>query len=413
MNILSFFPLQKLFALIIIFSNQFDAYSQNMEFEKSLYDFRQVRMNTKQVHELKFKNTGEDTLIIKSEPKTASSADIAQVKDSKIKFAPGEEGAIIYEFDTKSAKYFYNNIIIQSNNNNYVVRTKWEVLPENVNPQTWEDKINSDPELRENISAFYAYESMINNYRMPDPHNDHLNQLRADSIRNLCVEKMGSIFTIDDLKDVFTYSEDLGVQLISFEALSRTNYNSDSLVALLERYCMNKSIIFRSFEGIINHGIYGWCLRIIYPYDKKYNISIKLDLEQYVYLNFLNSYYALGSVFIIHKAVSFGTLDTLDFHTIDLSIYKKENFELHGKLKVVNVSDKTIIIAPYYDTQTTCDKRSYNLNSKGTIDIDFRSVVKLKEGEQTIKRAIRIVDYKTMEEKTVWIKAKFINYKKE
>jgi hypothetical protein len=409
-NISLLLQFQTLFAIVIILSIQFDSYGQNMEFEQSLYDFGQVQINSNQVHELKFKNTGEETLIIKSEPKTASSADVARIKGGKMKYAPNEEGVIIYQFSTKSPKFYHNNITIQSETSVGIIRVEWEVLPDSIHPQSWQEKIEAHPALKENIATFYEYERSQYNYRMPDPINDHLEQLRFDSIQNLCVEEMGKLFSPEELLNVFTFSEDIGIKLISFEAISRTNYNTESIVDLLANYYMNKCNIYTDLFN--NHsGVYGSCLKMISPYDKTYTKSTKLDLESYVFLEFLNSFYEL--YIVIYNKDSFGVRDTLDFRTIDLSNYKKETFELHGKIPVVNISEKTIIIAPYYDSKTTCDKRSYNLNGKGGINIDFRSVVKLKEGEQTIKRALRIVDYKTKEEKTVWIKAKFINYKKE
>jgi hypothetical protein len=399
-----------------------------MEFEQSLYDFGRVKLNTSQQHEIRFKNSGEDTLIILSEPKTASSADVARMKVGKMKYAPNEEGIVIYKFDTKSPKIFNNNITIQTNStiaSAQIVRVHWEVLSDSDKLPYWEEKINAHPRLNNHLdslakdncymrSGFSLEMPVINGYDGP-----------CDSIRIIAVEELGGLFNSKELVDIFTETENYLTKLISFEALTRTSFKADSLAQLLDSFVHNYGY---KYEYELKRHF----LDIISPIEKapifneRYIKSTKLDLDDYYYLQDLfrtyynpdpgNTYKRDWTYALVWGGTkdSFHVLgDTIDFGTIDLRNFTKKEFVLRKNLRVYSTSDKLIIIAPYTDANTTCDKRSYRLDSEGEIVIDFRCVVELKKINQSVLRCIKLVDYQTKKEKLVWIKAYFINYKNE
>lgn len=385
------------------------AISQQITFEKNNYDFGQVALNSEPERFLKFKNTGADTLIITSAPTTACGCDMATLKDKKMIYAPSEEGTLIYKFDTKSPRKYDNIITIQTNGDAAftAIRVKWEVLSDSL--KDWERKINNHPTLNahlDSLAKVYCYMRLGNSLEMPVI---NIYDGPCDSIKNVSVEEMGSLFISNELVEIFKNSKNYLTRLISFEALTRTNYSADSLEILLETLIVNSEQKYS--EELIRH-----FLDLVSPSKnspleiKKYSISTKIDLDDFIYLSYMvnccpSVEVCVGQGFEVYIS------SALDFGTINLSNFHKDKFVLHKKILVCNATKETIIIAPYHDKFTTCDKKSYSLSANQTIAIDFKSVVDLKEGNQRIERPIKIVDYQTKKEKTVWIKAYFINYK--
>lgn len=404
----------------------FNVFSQHIAFEYccnnfgvDVFDFGQVALNSKPERFLKFKNTGADTLIIMAAPTTACGCDMATLKDNKMIYAPEEVGTLIYKFDTKSPRKYDNKITIQTNGEAAYssIGVKWEVLPDSL--KDWELKINNHPTLNAHLDSLakdYCYMKPGNSLEMP-VFNSYDGP--CDSIKNISVQEIGSLFGNNDLVEIFKNSKNYLTRLISFEALTRTNYSLDSLEILLETLILNSNPKY-SIE-LINHFLDLVSPSKVYAEEiKKYSKSTKIDLDYYLYLRsllvshcaptMLHPGQAMPMIWGITNDYFHVISDTIDYGTIDLSNYTKSNFVLRQKLRVYSTSDKIIIIAPYYDSNTTCDKKSYRLESKGTIDIDFSSAVELKKTNQSIKRPIKIVDYQTKKEKTVWIKAYFINY---
>ena len=402
---------QSIIVSFLVFS-QLAAFSQYITFEKNNYDFGQVALNSEPERFLKFKNTGADTLIITAAPTTACGCDMVTLKDKKMIYAPNEEGTLIYKFDTSSPRKYDNKITIQTNGDAAftAIRVKWEVVLLD-SLKYWELKINNHPSLNAHLDSLakdYCYMRLGNSLEMP-VYNSYDDP--CDSIKNISVEEMGSLFTSNELVEIFKNSENYLTRLISFEALTRTNYSSDSLAQLLETLIVNTKPKYS--EELIRHFLDLVSPSKVYPYEiKKYSKSTKVDLDDFIYLNYMvnccpSSEVCVGQGFEVYIS------SALDFGTINLSNFAKDKFVLHKKILVCNATKETIIIAPYHDKFTKCDKKSYSLSANEAIAIDFKSVVNLKNGNQRIERPIKIVDYQTKKEKTVWIKAYFINYKNE
>lgn len=275
---------------------------------------------------------------------------------------------------------------------------------------TWEYKINAHPTLKSHLSYLSENGCYIQSYvyQMPGM-DDVVTPKMCDSVRNVSVNEMNNLFSNGELYEVLNQSDSYYTQLISFEALTRSTTDSDSLIQWLDLfYTKNLSTYYFFPFNSNNDQLYRHMLETISPFDTLYKQSNKIGLEQYTFLASLISNYE-PSWFTTSR--SFYVKDTINFGTIDLSNFTGNQFELHGRIKVVNVSDQLTIIAPYHDNFTKFDKKSYRLKGREHIEIDFNSVVKLETSNKEIKRLIRIVDYQTKDEKLVWIKANFVNFK--
>jgi hypothetical protein len=238
----------------------------------------------------------------------------------------------------------------------------------------------------------------------------------CDSIKNVAINEFKNLYTLNELSKIFRKSERYYIRLISFEAFTQTAYNEESLVAFFESESKSlKLFTFDLYAIGYKKQIYERMLKIVSPVDNSYPKSIKLDLESYIYLSSIRNFYGIMFwTYYIPASISFAIIhDTIDFGNIDLYIpqYKKSTFELRSKIIVKNITDKTIIIAPYHDSQTRCDKRSYRIPPQGEIEIEFRSIVDLVKNTKPIKRVIKIVNYETKEEQFFTFKADFINSK--
>lgn len=100
---------------------------------------------------------------------------------------------------------------------------------------------------------------------------------------------------------------------------------------------------------------------------------------------------------------------TLDFGPIDLIDYSLVNgeFLLKGKIHVKNLTDKFIVVVPYNDRSTHCDKRYYQIIPNGQIEINYWSFVKEHEMSKPINRNIKILNSVTKEKQVFTFKAEF------
>ncbi|MCB9305266.1 MAG: DUF1573 domain-containing protein [Lewinellaceae bacterium] len=106
-------------------------FAQNIEFEKDTFDFGKIHYEPGVKQYLKFRNTGADTLRFLAVPKTACGCDVASTKDNKMEYAPGEEGVVVYAFDTRGYGKYRKTITIRTNSTEEykVLRVKWEIIP--------------------------------------------------------------------------------------------------------------------------------------------------------------------------------------------------------------------------------------------------------------------------------------------
>jgi len=417
--------LQIFFATVIILLLHLSVFGQNIEFEKDTYDFGQVQYNSETKRYIKFKNTGSDTLIITSFPATACGCDMAKIKGDKTKFTPNEDGILIYEFDTKSSRKYNNTITILTNSNpsHTILRVKWEVLSDTVKTEVTErsykksdlNQGNLDSIIMNHASLQHHLNFLLENaccrtnydYVMPGDYDikGHL----CDSVKILAVKDFNNFFNQNDLFEIFSKSENYYIRLISFEAFSQLTYSEDSLVSFFEseyRELMSKPNNSFPFER--HWELYNRMLNIVSPIDKHYQNSFKIDLENYTYLRSISANYNYWGWISLAPA-SFGIVrNSFDFGYIYLNNHKKNTFELRSVIVVKNTTDKILVIAPYYDANTKCDKKSYRIDPKDEAKIEFRSVVNLDKITSPIERKIKIVNYDTKEEQIFTFTANFL-----
>lgn len=275
---------------------------------------------------------------------------------------------------------------------------------------TWEHKINAHPTLKSHLSYLSEtgcyYQSNV--YQMPGM-DDVVTPRMCDSVRNVSVNEMNNLFSNSELYEILNQSDSYYTQLISFEALTRSTTDSDSLIQWLDLFFTKNYTVHYTFDltGYTDQ-LYRHMLKTISPFDTLYKQSNKIGLESYTFLTSLLANYDFTWA---TQSTSFYVRNTINFGTIDLSDFTGNQFELRGRIKVVNVSDQLIIIAPYHDNFTKCNKKSYRLKEREYVEIDFKSVVNLEASNKKIKRLIRVVDYQTKEEMLVWIEANFVNFK--
>ncbi|MCB0527513.1 MAG: DUF1573 domain-containing protein, partial [Saprospiraceae bacterium] len=75
--------------------------------------------------------TGADTLRFLAVPVTACGCDVASTKDNKMEYASGEEGVVVYAFDTRGYGKYRKTITIRTNSTEEykVLHVKWEIIP--------------------------------------------------------------------------------------------------------------------------------------------------------------------------------------------------------------------------------------------------------------------------------------------
>lgn len=403
--------LQNIIATVIILMSHLIVFGQQIEFDKVIYDFGQVLYNSETKRYIKFKNIGTDTLKITSFPSTACGCDMATIQDNKMKYAPNEEGVLIYMFDTKVPRKYHNTITIQTNSTltHSILSVKWEVLADPIEVSNWDNIISGHNSLKNHLNLLSENGCYYTNYHYVMPTFPDLKQQLCDSIRNITVSEFDSIFSNAELFEIIKYSKNYYSRLIGFEAYSQSSYNIDSLLSIFESEY--KEIMTKpDYAFPYNHHweLYNRILNIVSPKDKYYQNSNKIDLENYNYLKSISANYSSSVWF---TAQSFGIVrNTIDFGNIDLSLYLKETFELRSVIVVKNVTDEILIIAPYHDANTKCDKKSYRIDPKGEVKIEFRSVVKVEQVKQPINRVIKIQNYKTKEEQLFTFKASFMNF---
>src|SRR5690606_16755963 len=95
---------------------------------------------------------------------------------------------------------------------------------------TWEYKINAHPTLKGHLSYLSDNGCYIQSYvyQMPGM-DDVVTPKMCDSVRNVSVNEMNNLFSNGELYEVLNQSESYYTRLISFEALSRSTTDSDSL----------------------------------------------------------------------------------------------------------------------------------------------------------------------------------------
>jgi hypothetical protein len=107
----------------------FNVTAQTLTFERDIYDFGKVELHADSEKLLHFRNTGSDTLVFTSFPKTACGCDMAYLSGYKTSYAPNEEGDLVYKFIT-SYPHVYNNVIrlrTNSEQEETIIRVRWEV----------------------------------------------------------------------------------------------------------------------------------------------------------------------------------------------------------------------------------------------------------------------------------------------
>ncbi|MCB9356090.1 MAG: DUF1573 domain-containing protein [Lewinellaceae bacterium] len=129
-NIRARYIFQSLFVAVLL-TLHLNGFSQNIEFEKDTFDFGEIHYDPRVKQYLKFRNTGADTLRFLAVPKTACGCDVASNKDNKMAYAPGEEGVVVYAFDTRGYGKYRKTITIRTNSTEEykVLRVKWEIIP--------------------------------------------------------------------------------------------------------------------------------------------------------------------------------------------------------------------------------------------------------------------------------------------
>ncbi|MCB0574482.1 MAG: DUF1573 domain-containing protein, partial [Saprospiraceae bacterium] len=113
-NIRARYIFQSLFVAVLL-TLHLNGFSQNIEFEKDTFDFGEIHYDPRVKQYLKFRNTGADTLRFLAVPVTACGCDVASTKDNKMEYASGEEGVVVYAFDTRGYGKYRKTITIRTN----------------------------------------------------------------------------------------------------------------------------------------------------------------------------------------------------------------------------------------------------------------------------------------------------------
>lgn len=91
-----------------------------IEFEKEIHDYGTIKQNADGSCEFKFKNTGNEPLMI-SNAKGSCGCTVPEWPREPI--APGETGAIKVKYDTKRVGPFTKSVTLQSNATNAATKT--------------------------------------------------------------------------------------------------------------------------------------------------------------------------------------------------------------------------------------------------------------------------------------------------
>lgn len=416
---------------------QLQVFGQQLAFEQTVYDFGQVAYGSENKRFLKFKNTGRDTLFISTPPKTACGCDMAALQGNKTKYAPNEEGVLVYTFDTYSSRRFDNHITLRTNTsiNHSIVRVKWEVLPDpavktdtqqsgktaTLTVAQMDSAILQHPVLKNtieniNLNNCYDYEPVV--YRMPCVGCNSI----CDSLQERLVNTLVADYRPEQLFELAKHSGIPMCRIAAMKAYTHSPYDPETIVSFFKAEHQGKNKNYNPWGWIYPYSyVLGPVLEMVSPENPYNQHSYKLDLETYVYLKTIyNHYYnhsgtqlVYGKWYPSNQAPSFELhCEELNFNDIYLLGYPKEktSFELRGEIKVYNYTKKPLIIAPYRDANTHFDEKSYTIPANGFLEIEFRSTVDLTDVSKPVERKVRMVNYQTKEEKVFTFKANFVRY---
>ena len=418
---------------------QLTAFGQILEFERTSYDFGKHTFNKHFIEkEIEFRNTGKDTLFITSIDKTpCDGCDSLILLFTLKKYSPGARGKFYYRYNNQALGKHHVSITFQTNSRlaaSTSIEMTWETLPETPEqrgereireaiPQTslqrlerrvWDNK-NLNDHLSGLSGCYYTYR-----YVMPMLGYDYDAKNRGcDSLRKLAVDEMDSLFTNTELADLVINSAGYYDRLIAFEAFARSA-STDRIVSVLEsvKKTLPDHYLDEFDEGI---QLYNLLLSIVYPLKGGTRDSHRIDLETYVYLHsFLYpisitnySYISLKigngksvpppTFRIIRNDLNFGQIN-LGYHPAEKNV-----FELRGKILVENLTNKLIVIAPYYDSTTRFEQKSYRIPAKCKLEIPFKSNVSRNQAKNPVKRSVKLVNYQTKQAQVFTFEALFIN----
>lgn len=396
--------------LVVFLTIATRGYSQQIEFENDTLDIGKMAYKPGMKAYLKFKNTGSDTLRFLDLPATSSGGEIATLLNDQTNYAPQQEGAIVYSFETKGPGKFKKSITVVTNAapQPKELFVQWEIIPEVVfdpiQDKKFPDKASFNTNLRQ-MEQFGCYGSLSTIQSSSFSDSRETNQSFCDSIRSVAIQTLNTAFTCNELIRQACINENEMVRLVCFEALTRSNCKTDSLLAVFEAEC-RRSMKKPPFYGS-EWAVYYRMMDIISPPQTFFPKSKSLDLESLVFVR---------SLILDQKTANSGERksfvlkrSTLNFGTIDVTKYpmKDGTFVLRGKIHVKNNTKQLIVIAPYYDLSTRCDKRSYRLQPNDQIEINFWSTVRLNEMDKPVHRSISVVNYLTKERQAFSFDAEF------
>lgn len=421
-------------AAIMLFTMQFTVFGQKLTFEKEMYDFGVVERNSKQEHFLKFKNTGDDTLVVIGFHGTNSDFDQAFILGDvgeTLKYPPGKGGTIRYTFDTDHAIKYQGGITIHTNysfDRFSVTRVRWEVPSKPIDKLF--DSLTAGTSLGKHLEMVETERCFMKNchessFSFVMPGSEPAPVLVSnfcDSLRALALAEFNGVFDEEKRWDIMWNSELFHRRLLAFESFSRSGYNQDSLVLFFEAERRKLPDVIAKCRHNESRHLYKTMLDIVSPMTTIFPESQKIDLETYYYLRSLFYYYDPSELMGAISGVKWSTKlkappsfrfvrDMPAFKQIDLTYHPKEKrtFQLRGKIVVENLTKKPLIIAPYHDANTTFDQKSYRIQPKGRVEIDFRSDVDLDSAEKSVKRVVKMVNYQTKETQRFTIEASFIH----
>lgn len=244
----------------------------------------------------------------------------------------------------------------------------------------------------------------------PEPERDPCN---CKSLKINLKEVFTDKFSQDDLYAIAKHSNNYMHRLIAVDSYLQSTEGLDGIVALFKTEHLKPNVEPHGSDLPYSEFLDG-LLQLIAPSSQHAKPLHDSYLETFIHLQtrFIHHhrtqliygwYWSQSPSFSIFK-------DTMNFGKIDLQYHprNRKTFELRGEIKVLNFTNKPLIIAPYRAGNIHFEKNSYTIPARGSMEIAFKSTVDLSGGVNAVSRKIKLVNYETKEEQMFTFIAEFI-----